>query len=333
MMLPETITAQPQQSPERPERPVAVVALGGHAFMRHDEAGTIETHEKNAAEISAVMMMLVQRDYNLVITHGNGPQVGQLLRQADLTRDRIPPMPLDVMVAQTQGQLGCIMQQALLNQLRRRNIQRYVVTVITQVVVDKNDPAFGNPTKPVGRFLKQEEAERFRDELNWDVMEDAGRGWRRVVPSPRPRRIVQWQMIRDSAVQGHIVIAAGGGGIPMIKTAQDDYKGAEAVIDKDLTSSVLAASIGAELMVILTDVPQVYVNYNKPDQQALGAVTMQEAERLISDGHFPTGSMGPKIEAVQSFLKAGGRRALITNSQTLEAALEGRGGTHFVGRL
>ncbi|MCA9670775.1 MAG: carbamate kinase [Myxococcales bacterium] len=313
--------------------PLAVVAMGGHAFLQSGEDHTIQIHQRNAADISAVLMTLVERGYNLVITHGNGPQVGQLMRQTDMTREEVPPMPLDVLVADTEGWLGYILQQALLNQLRRRNIQRYVVTMVTQVLVDKRDPAFSKPSKPVGRFLSQEEGEAARDELGWDIVEDAGRGWRRVVPSPAPKRVVQWRMIRESALAGHIVIAGGGGGIPIIKNAHDDYEGVEAVIDKDLTSSILAGSIGAELMIILTDVPQVYVNYKKPDQRSLNAVTMDMAEDLVAEGHFAAGSMGPKVIAIQNFLKAGGRRGLITNASTLEAALEGRGGTHFVGRL
>ena len=207
------------------------------------------------------------------------------------------------------------------------------MTVVSQVQVDKNDPAFKNPTKPVGPFLSKEEAEQRRDKLGWKIVDDSGRGWRRVVPSPQPKKVVQRKMISDATRAGHIVIACGGGGIPIAKNASDDYEGVEAVIDKDLTSAILAAEIGADLMIILTDVPQVYVNYKKPEQRALGAVTMEEAERLIQEGHFAAGSMGPKVQAIHNFLKAGGRRGLITNPGSLEAALEGRGGTHFVGRL
>lgn len=318
---------------DRSDRPIAVVAMGGHAFMQRGERGTIEEHHRNASEVSAVLMNLVERDYNLVITHGNGPQVGQLLLQSDLTRDQVAQMPLDVLVADTEGWLGYVLQQALLNQLRRRSIERYVVSMITQVQVDKRDPAFEHPTKPVGRFLSEEEAMQRKEQLGWTVMEDAGRGWRRVVPSPKPVKVVQRHMIRDAAKQGHIVIAGGGGGIPIIKNAHDDYAGVEAVIDKDLTSSILGASIGAEALIILTDVEQVFVDYNKPTQRALGAVTMEEAERLMREGHFAKGSMGPKVEAIHHFLRNGGRRGMVTNAQTLEAALEGRGGTHFVGRL
>ena len=321
------------QVPIVPQRPLAVVAVGGHAFMKRGEPSTIENHHNNANDLSAVLMTLVERDYDIVVSHGNGPQVGRLMQMVDHARDIVPPVPLDALVADTEGRLGYILQQALLNQLRRRNIQRYVVTMICQVLVDKRDAAFDHPTKPVGRFMEKAEAETMRDSLGWQIVEDAGRGWRRVVPSPKPRRVVQREMIELTARQGHIVIAVGGGGIPIIKNAYDNYEGVEAVIDKDLTSSTLAASIGAELMVILTDVPQVYVNYNQPEQTPLSAVTVDDITRLIEKGQFPAGSMGPKVTAVCNFLKAGGRRALITSPNMLEAALEGHGGTHFVGAL
>ena len=318
---------------ENQDSPLAIVAMGGHAFMQAGQPGTIEIHEKNAADICAVLMTLVERDYNIVITHGNGPQVGNLLLQDEMTREQVPSMPLDVLVAYTEGWLGYIMQMAMINQLNRRSINRFVVTVVSQVLVDRHDPAFDNPTKPIGPFMEKEEAEDRRDKLGWKVVEDSGRGWRRVVPSPIPKRVIQNKMISDAARRGHIVIACGGGGVPVIRNAQGDFEGVEAVIDKDLTSSILASEIGAELMIILTDVPQVYVNYNKPEQKALGAVTMEEVDQLIGKGHFAPGSMGPKVQGIYNFLRAGGRRGLISNPAGLEAALQGRGGTHFVGRL
>ena len=315
-------------------RPIVLVAMGGHAFMQHGETGAIEDHERNAAAICGSLMTLVDRGYNLVITHGNGPQVGNLLIQNELTRDTVPSMPLDVLVANTEGFLGYVLQQALLNHLRRRQIQRYVVTMITQVIVERDDPAFKTPTKPIGPFLTKEDAEERRDRLGWKIVDDSGRGWRRLVASPRPVRVVQRMMIRDSARAGHIVVACGGGGIPIIrKEVTNDYEGVEAVIDKDLTSAVLAQEIGADLLIVLTDVEQVYVNYRKPEQRTLGAVTIEEIEDLYAAGHFAPGSMGPKIEAIISFLKTGGKRGLITNPASLNEALEGRAGTHFVGKI
>ena len=313
--------------------PIVLVAMGGHAFMQRGEKGTIEEHEKNAEVIASLLMTLVDRGYHLVITHGNGPQVGNLLIQHEMARQEVPAMPLDVLVAMTEGSLGYILQQSLLNELRKKELRRYVVTVVTQVLVDEQDPAFRDPSKPIGPFLSREEAERRRDALGWNVREDSGRGWRRIVPSPRPVKVIQRHMIRDTARAGHIVVACGGGGIPIKKEANGHYAGIEAVIDKDLTSSVLATDIGAALLVILTAVPQVYVNFGKPNQQALGAVTLEELERLQAEGHFPPGSMGPKIEAVMSYLRAGGRRALITNPECLPQAIEGRAGTHFVGKI
>ena len=318
---------------ENATKPIVLVAMGGHAFMQKGETGTIEEHERNAAEIARLLMTLVDKEYHLVITHGNGPQVGSLLLQQECSHNETPPMPLDVLVAMTEGSLGYILQQNLLNHLRRKNVRRYVVTVVTQVLVDESDAAFKDPSKPIGPFLPRAEAERRRNELGWIVKEDAGRGWRRLVPSPRPIRVIQRQMIRDTARAGHIVVACGGGGIPIKKNPDDSYAGVEAVIDKDLTSSVLAADIGAALLVILTAVPQVYLNYGTRDQRALGAVTLEELEALYAQGHFPAGSMGPKIEAVIHFLGHGGRRALITNPESLPHAIEGRAGTHFVGRI
>lgn len=314
-------------------KPIVIVAMGGHAFIQHGESGSIEDHERNAAAICASLMTLVDRGYNLVITHGNGPQVGNLLLQNELTREVVPSMPLDVLVSNTEGFLGYVLQQALLNHLRRRQIKRYVVTMITQVLVERNDPAFKEPTKPIGPFLTKAQAEDRRERLGWKIIEDSGRGWRRLVASPRPVRVVQRHMIRDSARAGHIVVAAGGGGIPIIRKENDDFEGIEAVIDKDLTSSVLASEIGAELLVILTDVPQVYVDFRTPKQRALGAVTIEELEEYQAAGHFAAGSMGPKAEAIISFLRSGGKRGLITDPGSLSDALDGRAGTHFVGKI
>jgi carbamate kinase len=312
--------------------PMALVAMGGHAFMQGDEKGTIEDHERNATVIARALMTLVERDYHLVVTHGNGPQVGNLLLQHELARDKTPDMPLDVLVAMTEGSLGYILQQSLLNELNARDIRRYVVTVVTQVIVDEDDPSFGSPTKPIGPYFSQEEAESRRDQLGWSIKEQQ-RGWRRAVPSPRPRRVLQRDMIRDAARAGHIVVAAGGGGVPIKLDEKGNYAGVEAVVDKDLTSSVLAASVGAELLIILTAVPNVYVGFGQPDQRPLSAVTLEEVERLRQQGHFPTGSMGPKIDAVIHFLKQGGRRALITDPASLPDAMEGRAGSHFIGKL
>jgi len=313
--------------------PTAVVALGGHAFMKKEELGAHEEHIRNAREICEQLMTLVRRDYELVITHGNGPQVGALLERDEMRGDSLPVLPLDVLVAQTEGSLGYFLQQELLNSLRRRDIQRFVVTVVTQVVVDEDDPAFEHPTKPVGPFLSEEEARRREREWGWVVGEDAGRGWRRLVPSPEPQKVIQYKMIREAAARGHIVVAAGGGGIPVMRAETGDYVGVEAVIDKDRTSGQLAKGIGADLLIILTSVDGVYLNFGQAEQEPLGAVTLAQCAQFMKEGHFPEGSMGPKVAAIYDFLLHGGRHGLITSPEYLEAALEGEAGTHFVGKI
>ncbi len=315
------------------DNPIAIVAMGGHAFQKPGQKGTIEEQEKNAASIAGHLMTLVERQYNLVVTHGNGPQVGDALLRTELTRESLPIMPLDVLVAETAGSLGYIMQQALLNQLRRRHIERWVVTVVSQVLVTHDDPAFQNPTKPIGPFLSKEDAEKHRDNDDWKIVEDSGRGWRRVVPSPKPHKIFQGPMIKDTANHGHIVISCGGGGVPVRYNENNDIVGVEAVIDKDLTSSLLGIEIEADLMVVLTDVDHVSLSYNTPEQRTLHAVTLSETEKFIREGHFAPGSMGPKIEAVANFLRGGGKRGLVTSPNHLREALDGRAGTHFIGRV
>jgi carbamate kinase len=313
------------------EKPIVLVALGGHAFMQRGERGTVEVQERNAVKICETLQILVERGYKVVITHGNGPQVGDLLLLNESGDDKTPKMPLDVLVAETEGSLGYFLQQAMLNTLRRAGQKRYVVTVVTQVLVDPEDQAFKNPTKPIGPFLSKEEAEARRDKLGWTIVDDAGRGWRRVVPSPKPLKVIQRHMIRDSAMAGHIVIAAGGGGIPIVKKPDGTYEGKEAVIDKDLTSSILATQVGAEIFIILTEVPCVYTGWGTPEKRAIGAITAEELSELHAKGNFPPGSMGPKVVAACEFLGRGGKRAIITDPETMPDALLGRGGTHIIG--
>jgi carbamate kinase len=315
------------------KRPIAIVAMGGHAFMQPGETGNVEQHIRNAALICERLMVLIERGYNLVITHGNGPQVGHQLIKNELATGEAPAWPMDVLVAETEGSLGYLLQQALLNQLRGRRIKRYVVTMVTQVLCDPRDPAFKKPTKPIGPFLTEDVAKQRAKELGWIVQEDKVRGWRRVVPSPTPTRVVQRWMIRDAARQGHIVIACGGGGIPIMKNNAGDYVGVEAVLDKDHTASLLGTEIGAEFLIILSDVPNAYLRYGTDEQRALNAVTLEEVERYIDEGHFPPGSMGPKVGAIRHFLRAGGKRGLITSPEGLPDAMEGRAGTHFIGKL
>lgn len=307
---------------------MCVLALGGNSLIKKGDRGTIGEQIRNAEEMTTDIFGLITRGYNLVITHGNGPQVGSALIRNERASDEVPPMPLDVCVADTEGSMGYILQQALLNELRRHEMKNvYVVTMITQVLVDEDDPAFSNPTKPVGPFLTKEVAQKHAKEDGWQIMEDAGRGYRRVVPSPKPLKIIQRYMIRDLCRQGNIVIALGGGGIPVRKNKNNDYEGVEAVIDKDLASAELAKVIHAELFIILTGVPCVYLDYNKKSQKVLEHLTLAEAKRYFQEGQFPPGSMGPKIEAAIEYLQAEDSSVIITDTPYLNDALEGKAGT------
>lgn len=311
----------------RSDRKMVLVALGGNALIRPGDTPDISTQEKNADDTVSKLMPLVERDCNLVITHGNGPQVGNSLLRNECARDHLPRMPLDVLVAETEGTMGYILQQAFLNRMRKQQIRRYVVTVITQVVVNPNDPAFAQPSKPIGMYYKKEEAEELNKLYGWDMIESGDRGYRRLVPSPRPLKIVQRHMIRHSAQEGNIVIAGGGGGVP-IKVCEDGgYEGVEAVIDKDLTSSMLASEVKADILIILMEEPKIYVDYGKPTQRALDQVTLSEITDYLAEGHFPAANIGPKVDAAIQFVQRGGKKAIITSADRLQAALDGDDGT------
>ena len=313
----------------RSDRETVLVALGGNALIRAGQSGTAQEQERNAQEICGHLMALVKRDYNLVVTHGNGPQVGQQLVRHERAGDAAPGLPLDVLVAETEGSMGYFLQQAFLNHLKRNDIYRYVVTMVTQVIVDRDDPALRNPSKPIGTFMTREQAEAMRSRYGWHVVEDAGRGYRRVVPSPAPIKVVQRHMIRHAAQEGNIVIAAGGGGIPICIKENGDYEGIEAVIDKDLTSALLATEIKADLLIILMPLPRVALFHGTERQKNLERVSLAEARRYMAEGHFPPGNIGPKVQGMIHYLEAGGRRALIAQSDRLVEALEGRDGTEF----
>ena len=307
---------------------ICVLALGGNSLIRKGERGDVSEQIENAERITRHIFRLVTHGYNLVITHGNGPQVGQLLLQQEAGAGQVPPMPLDVCVAYSEGSMGYLLQQALLNELRRHQMRNvYVVTMITQVLVDKNDPAFKHPTKPVGPFMDKETAEEMVRARGWSVMEDAGRGWRRVVPSPRPLKVIQRYMIRDLARQGNIVIALGGGGIPVVKDKNGDYVGVEAVIDKDLASANLAKEIHADIFAIVTEVPNAYLWFGTKRQRPLYKVSLQELRHYYTEGHFPPGSMGPKVQAAIEFLESEDGLVIITDARHLRRALELKDGT------
>lgn len=311
--------------------PVAVVAIGGNSLIKDEQrpslAGEIEALRETSAHIAAMLA----RGWDVVLTHGNGPQVGFNLLRSELAAEVAPPLTLDVLGAQTQGSIGYLIQQILGNELRAREIRKRIVTVVTQVLVDPDDPAFHRPTKPIGRFYGQDEAAQLQAARGWHMVEDAGRGWRRVVPSPLPLEIVERLTIKGLVFQSIVVIAAGGGGIPVVRRADGTLEGVEAVIDKDLASSLLAQAIGADLLLVSTAVERVAIHYGTPEQRDLAGMTVAEAKRYLSQGHFPPGSMGPKVLAAIQFVEATGGEALITSPASLERALAGQTGTRITG--
>ncbi len=301
---------------------LAVVALGGNALLRGDQAGTIEEQEQNTTDTLENLVFLIREGYDLVISHGNGPQVGNILLRNDAGESAygIPQMPIDICVADSQGGIGYMIERMLRNVLKKHGIEKEVVTLITQVVVDINDPAFTNPTKRIGRICSREQAERINREKGWEFREEVRvkDGWRRVVPSPKPVGIINEKVISALARQGIIVIAAGGGGVPVYIDGEQNIRPAEAVIDKDLASSLLAARIGADEFYILTDVPYVYVNYNKPGQEIREFLNYSDTVKLLEEGQFSEGSMAPKIRACLQFIEKGGSKSVITEAFKLE---------------
>jgi carbamate kinase len=310
-------------------RRLAVIAFGGNALIRKDQEGTQWEQLENASETARALLPVIRDGYDLVLVHGNGPQVGNLLIQVEEAVTKVPPVSLDVCVAASEGTIGYMLEMALLNELRRQRIRKEVVTLVTEVVVDQDDPGFRRPTKPIGPFYTRFRAEFLMHKQGWTMVEDAGRGWRKVVPSPRPLEVVQLQAIRRAAEAGQIVIAGGGGGVPVYRTGGGDLKGVEAVIDKDYTASLIARGLRADLFVILTGVDQVSLNYGRPDQKRLKSLTTEEARAHQADGQFPEGSMGPKMRAAIEFVEATGREVLITAAGRLSEAVRGRSGTRI----
>ncbi len=307
----------------------AVVAIGGNSLIKDKSKNSLDDQLGNVRETCHNIAELVARGWNVAITHGNGPQVGFLIRRAELATQELPLIPLVFAGADTQGCIGYMIQQSLMNEFQRRGITRQAVTVVTQVVVDKEDPAFQNPTKPIGSFMSEEEAGCHAREDGWTVVEDAGRGWRRVVPSPDPKAIVEISAIKDLINKGYVVICVGGGGIPVIEK-NGELDGVAAVIDKDYASSLLASEIKSEMLIISTGVEKVAINFGKPEQRGLDRLTLAEAEAFMAAGHFPPGNMGPKITAILNYLKKGGREGLITSPAAIVEAMEGKAGTRIV---
>ncbi len=307
-----------------------VIAIGGNSLIKDDQHRSVPDQYAAVVETARHIVDLVESGCRVVITHGNGPQVGFILLRSEYSRGILHEVPLDSIGADTQGAIGYQIQQAMQNELRRRKMRQSVATVVTQTLVDKNDAAFQKPTKPIGQFYKKEEAEdRMRVE-KWTMVEDAGRGWRRVVPSPKPVRIIEADIIRHLVDAGYVVIAAGGGGIPVAQDEQGNLHGTAAVIDKDLASAVLAKEIAADLLVISTAVEKVCLNFGKPNQKALDRMTIAEAKQYLGDGHFKPGSMLPKVQACIHFIEEGGTEALITCPEVLSSALAGKTGTWMV---
>jgi len=307
-----------------------LVAIGGNATHPEDIEGTSQEQKDIAAATARALLPLALGDNELVITHGNGPVVGKILLRQAMTRHRIAPMPLDICVAHSQGGIAYLLMQALENALREADSPRHVAALLTQVEVDPDDPAFRNPTKPVGKFFTEEEARKVGAEMGWLMKEDAGRGWRHVVPSPKPKHICDISLVQVLARRGTVVIAGGGGGIPVVRGPKGVRHGVEAVIDKDLTSAHMANVLGFRMMMILTAVPRVAINFGKPNKRELDQVTMRELRAYQAEGHFPPGSMGPKVSAALRFLEGGGERVIIAHLRDVAAALRGEAGTHVV---
>jgi carbamate kinase len=307
-----------------------LVALGGNAILKHREKGTKEEQFRHVRETARQLVELVRNDCHIAITHGNGPQVGDILLRNEIAKNVLPPMTLDVCGAESQGMIGYMIQQAMRSELDTHGLHTPVVTILTQVVVDPSDPAFAAPSKPIGPFYTALEASRLRAEKGWVVENDSGRGYRRVVPSPRPHELLEEAVIRRLAAEGVILIAGGGGGVPVIRSPDGEISGVEAVIDKDYAAAELARVTGAEVLLILTDVEKAALNYGRPTQQDLDRLTVADAQRYLAEGHFPHGSMGPKIEAAIGFLESGGRAAIITTPSGALAALQEKGGTVIV---
>lgn len=304
-----------------------LVALGGNAILSHKEKGTAEDQFRNVRETAKHMVELIEDGCRIALTHGNGPQVGDILLKNELAKATLPPMPLDVCGAESQGLIGYMLQQCVDSELKLRGLDVPTQTILTQTLVDPSDPAFGNPSKPIGPFYTAMEASKLREEKGWMIVNDAGRGYSRVVPSPNPIALIEARAIKHLFDEGFVVIAAGGGGIPVVRDEKGELRGLEAVIDKDHTAAVLAKVIEAETLLILTDVEKVALNFGKPNEKGISEMTVDEARRYSAEGHFAPGSMQPKIEAAILFLESGGRDVVITSIGHGREALKSRAGT------
>ena len=315
------------------KKKVAVVAIGGNSLIKDKKHQTVEDQYLAAKETTLHIADMVEAGWDVAVGHGNGPQVGFILRRSEIAAkvEGMHEVPLDVCGADSQGAIGYALQQTLQNELYRRGIKKPVATIITQVLVDKEDPAFRSPSKPIGGFMDEDDAKKRQTELGWSVVEDAGRGWRRVVASPLPKEVVELDSVQKLVDAGVIVVTVGGGGIPVIDVGGGEYRGVAAVIDKDFASSLLAQLLKADLFLISTAVEQVALNFGKPDEKLIDRMTLSEAKKYLAEGvHFAKGSMAPKIQAIIWFLESGGKEALITNPENIGRALKGETGTWIV---
>jgi len=309
------------------KRKIALIAFGGNAILPETQRGLQSEQINNAQKAARLMIHVVKKGYDLILVHGNGPQVGNLLIQMEESITKVPPFSLEVCDAMTEGSMGFMLEKAIVNELRKNSVDKEVATLITQVVVDREDQAFENPTKPVGPFYTKYRAQMLRRQKKWKMIEDSGRGYRKVVPSPRPIDVIPKRIIRDLVNSGKIVIAVGGGGVPVIINGRGLFQGVEAVIDKDYAASLVAQEVKADLFIILTNVDRVYLNYGAPDEEPIAVMTVKQAEEYLSQGEFPPGSMGPKIKAAIEYIKGGGKEVLITSANYLKASLINRSGT------
>lgn len=308
----------------------AVLAIGGNSLIKDKNSVSLSSQYEAVKETTKYIADLIAEGLSIVITHGNGPQVGFIYRRGELARHELPLIPLDICGADTQGAIGYMIQKALLNEFRKMGINKKVTAVVTQTIVNRDDPSFQYPTKPIGSFMSEEDALFNKKEFGWQVVEDAGRGFRRVVPSPIPREIIELDVIKLLVESGYIVVAAGGGGIPVIRNKQGDLEGVEAVIDKDLGSSLLATDLGADTFIISTAVDAAYLNFGKENQKPIGHATLPEMKRYLAEGHFKPGSMKPKMEAIIQFLEDGGQKGMITSPENLLKTVRGECGTTIV---
>ena len=319
----------PTARKETKQQKLAIIAFGGNALLRAEDRGTQEEQIARARQAARWLAEIVRADYKLVVVHGNGPQVGNILVQAEEASTKIPPQSLDIAVAQTEGSIGFMLQQAIRNRLESIGTAVDVTTVLTEVQVDPNDVAFKRPTKPIGPFFTRYRAEALERDLGWTMREDSGRGWRHVVPSPRPLHILNVRTIARMLDTAGVVIAAGGGGVPVVRGRDGQWRGIEAVIDKDFAAALLASELSADLFMILTNVAQVSIDFGKPSQKQLDRMTIAEAEKHLAAGQFPPGSMGPKIEAAISFVRSTGKTVLISDVDHVRDAIGGQGGTYI----